>query len=43
MKRYAYLLIVILALAGCKTADTLRTGDLVFVGIPQDYDEQRHQ
>ena len=37
MKRYAYLLIVILALAGCKTADTLRTGDLVFVGIPQDY------
>jgi hypothetical protein len=37
MKRFAYLFVVIAALAGCKTADTLRTGDLVFVGIPQDY------
>ena len=37
MKRYAYLLIVILTIAGCRAADTIRTGDLVFVGIPQDY------
>ena len=37
MKRLAYLFVVIAALAGCRTADTLRTGDLVFVGIPQDY------
>lgn len=37
MKRLPYLFVMILALAGCKTADTLRTGDLIFVGIPQDY------
>ena len=37
MKRFVYLFAVILAVAGCKAADTLRTGDLIFVGIPQDY------
>jgi len=37
MKRIAYLLLMILAAAGCKTSDKLQTGDLIFVGIPADY------
>jgi len=38
MKRLIYLIIGILAMAGCDSTERLQTGDLIFVGIPADYD-----
>ncbi|MBR1577777.1 MAG: hypothetical protein IJ653_04240 [Bacteroidales bacterium] len=37
MKKLLYLLPALLLLAACSAGDRLKTGDLIFVGIPADY------